>query len=356
MADKVNTTYVEPDDYFPKKIRKKHGLGEYADKQKKGFRVGIYAVAVGIILAVVLSAMACYQFVTTYTAYSPEKVAQSFVDTVVQKGDGYNAYKNTLVSQNKKLKYGDFLRRAYFIVYLNEKDENGIDIAQADFVGTGSAEEQAAIDKVYSTMYDYFEELVKTVGFDNYDEFYTKYFDKLVEVRREVYGDEYMDYEYMFGAFESNVALYGDKLTGTELKLASDGKTVIQEETVGKYQELFGKDYHLTSTVASCETLDEAETQKYIDGFKQRIAPVAAKGEEKAKANGLDEENTDNMVNAFKGLDCSDSITAVAKAVVEVKTADGITVATQELYVVSLGNVWYIDNTNIDTSALYLAK
>lgn len=356
-------------------------------EKKKGFRAGLYAVTVGIVLAVVLSLMAVYQFVSTYTAYSPEKVAQSYVDTIVQKGDGYNAYKNTLLSQNKDLKYGDFLRRAYLIAFVNEKDENGKDIPQADFVGTGSAEEQQAIDKVYNTMYDYLVELIDTVGFDNYDELLTKYFQKLVEVRHEVYGDEFMNYDYMFSAFESNVASYGDYLTGTERKIASDNKTILQEETVGKYQEMFGteqqvesenivdgkkqtvtetkKIYHFTTVVTSCEELSEAEVKDYITGFKERIAPIASSGEEKAKTYGI--ENTvdskgkkhndkDSMIEAFKGLDCSDSITSVAKATVEVRLDDGTVVATQELYVVSLGNVWYVDNTNIDTSALYLAK
>ncbi|MBQ5994753.1 MAG: hypothetical protein IJL63_02710 [Clostridia bacterium] len=347
-------------------------------ENKKGFRAGLYAVTVGIVLAVVLAAMAFYQFVTTYTAYSPEKVAQSFVDTVVQKGDGYNAYKNTLLSQNKKLKYGDFLRRAYLIVYVNEKDENGNEIPQASFVGTGSSEEQAAIDKVYNTMYDYLVELIDTVGFDNYDELLTKYFDKLVEVRREVYGDDFMNYDYMFGAFEANVAAYGDYLTGTERKIASDNKTVLQQATEGKYQELFGKEqqveaedivdgkkqtvtetkkvYHFTTEVVKNEPLNEADLKQYIEGFKQRIAPVAASGEAKAEKFSLSGEDKENMINAFKGLDCSDSITAVNKLTVSVKLDDGTEVATQELYAVSLGNVWYVDNTNIDTSALYLAK
>ena len=32
MSDKI--TYVEPSDYFPEDVRKKHGLGEYADSGK----------------------------------------------------------------------------------------------------------------------------------------------------------------------------------------------------------------------------------------------------------------------------------------------------------------------------------
>lgn len=32
---KRQITYVEPADYFPKEIREKYGLGEYADKMQK---------------------------------------------------------------------------------------------------------------------------------------------------------------------------------------------------------------------------------------------------------------------------------------------------------------------------------
>lgn len=34
----VKTTYVEPADYFPKEIRKKWKLGEYAEDEKKAER------------------------------------------------------------------------------------------------------------------------------------------------------------------------------------------------------------------------------------------------------------------------------------------------------------------------------
>lgn len=35
MAGKKKTGYTEPDDYFPKSVRKKNKLGEYAEDAKK---------------------------------------------------------------------------------------------------------------------------------------------------------------------------------------------------------------------------------------------------------------------------------------------------------------------------------
>lgn len=323
-------------------------------KEKKGFKAGAYSVIACVTVAVVLVLMTIFAFTIRYTAFSPEKVAQFYTDTVVQTGDGYNAYKNTLVSKNQK--YGNFVINAYMLPFVNDGD----DVKQADFVGTGNDEEAAAIDEVYNTMYDYYVELLSTCGLDNYDEFYNNYFAKLSEVRNAVYGDEYMDTEFMFGAFESNVDRYGKSLTGTERKLAQDEKTVIQEESTGVYQEKFGKDYKFTTTVKECTELSADEAKAYIDEYSARIKPVAESGAAKADQYGLvDDDKKDtkksDMIDAFAKLDCSDEIDSVAKATVDVTLEDGTVVATQELYVVKIGNSWYVDDTNIDISALFLA-
>lgn len=334
-------------------------------KEKKGFRAGAYAVIAGIVVAAVLVLITIFAFTTRYTAFSPEKVAQAYVDTIVQTGDGYNAYKNTLVSKNAK--FGDFIRNAYMKPYVND---DGVE--QAAFVGTGSDEEAAALDKVYSTMYDYYVVLLNMYGLDDYDAVFSNYFAKLSEVRKEVYGDEYMDTDYMFGAFESNVSTYGKTLTGTAEEIAQDGKTVIQEETVGIYQEMYGQNYKFTTTVKDCTELSGEELEAYIADYSARIKPVAESGEAKADEFGIVDttkekkilfitktenvNNKSNMISAFEKLDCSDDITSVAKCTVDVTLADGTVVATQELYVVEIGNSWYVDNSNVDTSGLYLAK
>ncbi len=336
------------------------------NKEKKGFRPGVYAVIVGIIMAVVLVALTIFAYTTRYTALSSEKVAQSYIDGIVQTGDGYNAYKTTLVS--KSAKYGDFIRNAYMRPYVNDGD----DVKQADFVGTGDKEEQEAIDKVYNTMYDYYVELLNTYTWDDYDSFFTHYFEKLVQVRHEVYGDEYMSMDFMFGALEANVQTYSDSLTGTDEVLAADNKTVLAKATKGKYQELFGDDYKLTTTVTDVKELSADEAKAYVEEYKARVTPIAESGEAKAKTMGVenivkkekfllffkkDKEYNykDDMINSFKNLDHADEIEAVAEVTCKVADENGKVDVEIVVPVVKIGRSWYVDNTNLSTNPLYLA-
>ena len=338
-------------------------------KEKKGFRAGLYAVVSCVLVGAILVGLTVYAFTSRYTAFSPEKVARAYVDCIVQTGDGYNAYKNTLVSKN--MKYGDFIIDAYMNQFVND----GEDVKQANFVGTGNAQEIEMKDNVYDTMYDYYKEILVRYGMDDYDSIFNNYFTKLVEVRNLYYGDEYMDTEYMFGVFESNVVRYGQELTGTQRVFASDNVTIIQEETEGLYQQKFGdeqevevealvdgkkqtvtetqKVYKLTTTVTSCEELSADEVTAYVAEYKTRIDAVIDKGLQTTENAHLDEEKTNSMRDAYNSLDCSESITGVAKAKAEVTDQNGNLIVTQELYVVKIGNSWYVDNTNVDTSALY---
>lgn len=321
-------------------------------KEKKGFRTGAFAVITSIIIAVVLVALTIFAYTTRYTAFKPDKTAQSYVDGIVQTGDGYNAYKTTLVS--KSAKYGDFIIKGYMNAYVNDGD----DVKQADFVGSGNEKEQKAIDTVYSTMYDYYVELLNTYTWDDYDSFFKNYFEKLVQVRHEVYGDEYMDTEYMFGALEANVQTYSDSLTGTDEVLAADNKTVLSKATKGKYQEKFGDDYKLTTTVKEVKELSGDEAKAYIEEYKNRITPVAESGESRAAELGVEdtEDNTykTDMVDTFAALDHNEEISAVAEVTCEVKDENGKVNVEITVPVVKIGKSWYVDNTNLSTNPLYL--
>ena len=254
-------------------------------KTKKGFRAGLYGVVSGILVAAILVGITVFAFTTRYNAFSPEKVAQSYADTIVQTGDGYNALKVSLVSKNQK--FGNFVINAYMAPYVNDnsgkkKDEPKVEQNKA--IGTGSKEETELLDQIYNTMYVYYEELMATVGLENYDEFYSRYFDMLKQVRVAVLGDDYMDTEFMFSVFESNVQTYSNKLTGTKKKLAADKKTVLQKETTGIYQEMYGKDYKLTTTVTNTKELSADEVKAYADEYKIRIQPLIENGKSKASA------------------------------------------------------------------------
>lgn len=324
-------------------------------KTKKGFRAGLYGVVSGILVAAILVGMTVFAFTTRYNAFSPEKVAQSYADTIVQTGDGYNALKVSLVSKNQK--FGNFVINAYMAPYINDnsgkkKDEPKVEQNKA--IGTGSKEETELLDQIYNTMYVYYEELMATVGLENYDEFYSSYFNKLKQVRVAVLGDDYMDTDFMFSVFESNVQTYANKLTGTKKKLAADEKTVIQKASTGVYQKMYGKEYKLTTTVTNTTELSADEVRAYADGYKDRVVPLAQKNE--SVADSLDEKKSAAMKEAFDNLNVADSIEAVDECTVEVTNQKGDIVATVQVYVVRIGNSWYVDNSNTNTAELYIAQ
>lgn len=321
-------------------------------KSKKEFKAGLYGIVAGILVAAILVGLTVFAFTSRYNAFSPEKVAQSYVDTIVQTGDGYNALKVSLVSKNQK--FGSFVTNAYMAPYINDGDgkKGTKKVEQNPEIGTGSDEEAELLDTVYNTMYDYYEELMKTVGLQNYDEFYSAYFAKLKEVRVDVLQDDYMSSDFMFSVFESNVQTYADKLTGTQEKLAADEKTVLQKATTGIYQEMYGKDYKLTATVKETKELTADEVKAYAEEYKNRVVPLAQKNE--SIADSLDEEKSEAMKDAFDKLNSADQFDAVDECTTEVTNQNGDVVATVSVYVVKIGNSWYVDNSNTDTAALYL--
>ena len=62
------------------------------------------------------------------------------------------------------------------------------------------------------------------------------------------------------------------------------------------------------------------------------------------------------MKEAFDNLNVADSIEAVDECTVEVTNQKGDVVATVQVYVVRIGNSWYVDNSNTNTAALYIAQ
>ncbi|MBR5113133.1 MAG: hypothetical protein IK097_06885, partial [Clostridia bacterium] len=74
-------------------------------ENKKEFNTKLYGIFAIIIVAAALVALTLFAYTSRYTALSPEKTARLFVDTIVQSGDGYNAYKNSLLSYEGK--FGD---------------------------------------------------------------------------------------------------------------------------------------------------------------------------------------------------------------------------------------------------------
>lgn len=300
--------------------------------KEKTMNTKLYAVIAFFAIAAVLAIATVTTFSSKYTAFHPEKVAQAYTDSIVQTGDGYNAYKYALVSKSEK--YGDFIRMYYMypMIYkdagykpgddtknlkgLNDKD-NKSDKTKND--------DGSLAGQVIDAMYPVYVQLLETYGWDNYDAIFTQYFAKLQAVRAQVFGDTYLDDEIMFAALESNVTSYGKTLTGTKEEYDKNTKKKISEKTIGAYQTKYGEDYALKVTTKDVKNVED------VQGY---IASMQAE-----------------LLETYE-VDVQD-ISAVNVCTVEVALADGTVVATQEVLVVKIGNTWYVDNTTIDTMALY---
>lgn len=298
--------------------------------KEKTFNLKIYGAIAFFAVAAALALIVVFTFKDKYTAFHPEDVAKNYVDTIVQTGDGYNAYKNAL--ESKEQKYGDFVRKYYMypVIYRETNYKPGDSVKELkgfndeSYMNTNSKEDNGTLQgQVISQMYDYYVELVKE-GWDNYDEIYTKYFEKLTEVRKEVFGDDYMTDEIMFTALESNVKTYGNSLTGTEDEFDKNTKKQISFKSIGAYEKKYGEDYKLTSSVTGEKTVDLTEYKKNVNS-----EPFAKYG-----------------ITA-------DDISDVKCYTVEVKTADGNTVTSADVTVVKIGSSWYVDSAATDTSPLY---
>lgn len=302
------------------------------EKKEKGFNLKLYAVIAFFAVLSALVLITVFTFKSKYTAYHPEAVARTYVDTIVQTADGYNAYKNTLVSKSQK--YGDFIREYYMnpVIYRDTAYQPGDDIKDCGYKGFNDKSYMGEKTKnddgtlqgqVIDTMYDCYAELVRN-GWDDYDTIFTEYFAKLVEVRKAVFGDEYMTDEIMFTALESNVLTYGKSLTGTEDVFDENTGLQTSFKSVGAYQTAYGEDYKLTAAVKAEKEMDSA-------AYKASLPAETL---------------------ATYGVQAAD-IGAVKCYTVAVSTEDGKEVAQADIVVAQIQNSWYVDNTATDTSALY---
>ncbi len=299
---------------------------------KKGFNLKVYAAITFFVIAGLLATITVTTYKNRYNGFSPEKTAVAFVQSIVETGDGYNAYKNTIVSKNYK--YGDFIREYYMypVIYAESDYKPGDDrdnlkgYNDDSFKGEKTLNDDGTLSgQVIDTMYDYYVSLIeKYKGWDNYDGVFTDYFKELVKVREDVFGDKYMTDEIMFTALESNVRTYGESLTGTEDEF--DANTGIQTsfKTTGAYEKAFGEDYKFTY---------EEISVKDITIFDYSRDDISTKLLETYKIN-IDE------------IDKIYSVSLVVKV-------NGEKVMDQRIRVVKINSTWYVDNTTVNTEALY---
>ena len=301
------------------------------NKTAKEFNFKLYAVIVFFGVLAALIAIVYTTFVSRYTAFHPEEVAKTYVDTIVQTGDGYNAYKNSLLSKSQK--YGDFIRE-YYMYPVIDRDVNTELDAVADvslpkgynndaYKGEKTLNDDGSLQgQLIATMYPYYEELIDENGWDNYDLIFTSYFDKLVEERKAIFGDDYMSDEVMFTALEANVRTYGEMLTGTENEFDENTGMQTSFEAEGVYEKAFGDDYRIVTEVTGENDLDLGIYLSQVD--------------EKA-------------LESYKVT--KEDITAVKELAVKVSCEEKVTEVT--VVAVQIGRSWYVDSAETDTSSLY---
>lgn len=299
--------------------------------KEKTFNFKAYAIIVFVAILAALIVITTITFKAKYTGFHPEEVARTYVDTVVQSGDGYNAYKNALPSKNYK--YGDYIRVYYMypVIYRDAEgyavggDLDGLTGYNDDsFKGEKTLNDDGSLNgKLIDEMYPVYVSLVEN-GWDDYDRIYTEYFKALVEKREALFGDKYMSDEVMFTSLEANVATYGDSLTGTEDVYDENSGIQLSEKSTGAYQIAYGEDYKFTTTVKSENKISLEDAKSKIDAEALETYEVTL-----------------------------DDITDAKNFTVEVKTEDGETVATTNVTVVKIKDFWYVDNTTVDTTSLY---
>lgn len=301
-------------------------------KKEKGFNLKLYATAAFFAVLAALVLITVFTFKAKYTAYHPEEVARNYADTIAQTGDGYNAYKNALISKSQK--YGDFIRAYYMnpVIYRDTAYKPGDDIKKCgykgyneeSYMGEKSKNDDGSLQgQVIDTMYDYYVELAAN-GWDDYDTIFTSYFAKLTEVRKAVFGDDYMTDEIMFTVLEGNVMKYGQSLTGTEDEFDKNTGNQTSFKSIGAYQTAYGEDYKFTTAV-------KAEKEMDLAAYKSALSAETL---------------------ATYGVQAED-IGAVKCYTVTVSTEDGKAVAEADVVVAQIKNSWYVDNTATDTSSLY---
>lgn len=300
-------------------------------KKNKEFNFKLYGISVFIVIAAALVIITATTFKSKYTAFNPQEVAKSYVSTIVSSGDGYNAYKNTLVSKSSK--YGDYIRKYYMypIIYKEagytvETGKDGLKgYNDKEYKGEKTLNDDGSLQgQLIEKMYPIYEKLINENGWDNYDLIFTSYFDELVKMRKEIFEDDYISDEIMFTALEANVKTYGETLTGTED--AFDENTGLQTsfKTTGKYQTAYGENY-----VFSIDVKDDAPLD--IEIYK---------------------ENCDSEIFSSYGVSIND-ISDIKSFTVNVTDETGNVLTSADVLTVKIGMSWYVDNIQTETKALY---
>lgn len=288
---------------------------------EKGFNFKLYGIISFVAVAVILVVVCAATFSAKYMAFHPERLAEFYVDTIVQTGDGYNAYKNTLVS--KEMKYGDFIRRNYIDLFV---ERDGKNYSDESFKGEKTLNDDGTLSgELIERMYPVYKKLIETFGWDDYNSIFLAYLKSLIAEREDIFGDKFFNDEVFFTAFEANVSAYGKTLTGTEELYDENSGVKLSEKTEGKYTEAFGEDYRF---ICNAVRTEEGYPSQYNENDFSGIY----------ETYGVSDEEFEEVKTVY----------------VEVALGTGEVIAECEVALVKIGMSWYVDNLKTNTRALFM--
>lgn len=292
-----------------------------ANKESKELNLKIYGIIAFAVVAVFLVLITAITFKGRYTGFSAEKVAVAYVDTIAQNGDGYNAYKNSLLS--KESKFGDFIRKNYInpVIYADAGYKPGDSTKGLKGLNDDSLKGEKTLNddgtlngQLIDAMYEEFEALVPGVGMDDYAGVFTEYIRVLQIKRAEIFGDNFFNDEVFFTCFEANLTTYNNSIAGCDKVVDEKSGVVKQEAVKGIYEEKYGEGYKITTEAVSTEDAEPIDLAAYgIDGKADECKLVT----------------------------------------VQVLVNGEVAVKAVPVYVVKIGSTWYVANNETQTVILY---
>ncbi|MCR4563413.1 MAG: hypothetical protein K5755_02105 [Clostridiales bacterium] len=290
-----------------------------------------YAIVSVIAFIVVAAGLITYYYISHFIMFSPEKVAGQYVMNTVE-GDGYDALKYSTMSVNQKM--GDYLREHYINQYVKENDGTATELT--------AEEEGEKLTLILDKMYPVFVKLNDEVGFENYDELFSTYFEEYVKAHKEIYGHDFISDEDMFTCIEGNLStylevrklenetLYGNGEEYAKKYLTAD-KTVTEEELE---ENPYIAGYHIETLV------NEITVEKDSPAVKAYIDSLSGSQKKAYETFGI---NSDE-ISAYAKVKVSNKLTGNNgyKTEIDKKNAE-FSANPTELTLIKIGSQWYVD-------------
>ncbi|MBO4339312.1 MAG: hypothetical protein J5877_05280 [Clostridia bacterium] len=295
-------------------------------QESKKFNI-TYAVVSVIAFIVVAAGLITYYYISHFIMFSPEKVARQYVMNTVE-GDGYDALKYSTMSVSKKM--GDYLREHYINQYVKENDGSAPALT--------AEEEGEKLTEILEKMYPEFVLLNDTVGFENYDEFFSTYFAEYQKAHKEIYGHDFISDEDMFTCIEGNLSTYLNIIKFQNESLYGNGDQYARKYLGTKNTENDEDDPYIAGYYIDTEATeiniekDSAKVKSYIDSLSD--------SQKKAyESFGI---NTDD-ITAYAVVKVTNTISGEGDKAAIDKQNKEFSASPAELTLIKIGSQWYVD-------------